>query len=393
MNVTGPIQPMAGGGAVQENFEGMVNHVLWYRPDCPPGLAKKRLNTRLRQIQDQRLWAGLLVRGILSVPGAYSTGSITATRGSDLIVGSGTSWPYDDLVSTTLAADITIVNELQDVTPTSMSGISPGDWLVFDSAGTREFILVISVGASTFRAKPTLTHSAGISITKSRFVRRQFRLGTTKPFYTIRGVTHDEKLKLDLAWADSNQVGVAYTIVLSYVSFEQNYRAILTLVNTAQGWRLRTNMPQEVLNVYDTWRQTTGWVYMLVDYIPDEIGRMQFELYPTPSMEQGFPYLGYRTIPNLEDDEDTPPPCMPSHLLVHGALADVMIYDRKSAYYDPAQAAAFEVKFQQDLQAAIIADDNVYMQNLQWAYSRYPFTQHGASYWQSHDVSMVYGEI
>lgn len=393
MPIVGPTQPMAGGGAVQENFRAMVDHVLTYNPDAPAQLVERRINTRLREVLDYRLWAGLLVRGILPIPAAYTTGSATVTKNSDLVTGTDTLWPYNDEVDTTLSTEITVVNELQDVTPASMTGISAGDFLVVDSGANIEYLLVVSVDATSFKAKPTIAHSASVAITKSSLMRRQFRLGTTKPFYTIKGVTAAGELKLDLPWSDASQSDAAYQIVLAYVSFEQNYRSILTLVNTAQGWRLRTNMPQEVVNTYDTWRGTTGWVYMLVDYIPDEIGRMQYELYPTPSMEQAFPYLGYRTPPDLVDDEDTPPPAIPSHLLVHGAIADVMIYNRKSAYYDPAVSTAFQGRFSQDLMYAVLADDNIYMQNLQWAYSKYPFTQHGAAYWQSHDVDHVAGYI
>jgi hypothetical protein len=339
------------------------------------------------------MWGGLLVRGELSIPAAYTTGTITVTRGSKLVTGTGTSWSYQD-IATHLTNAILYPGEYQDITPDSMTGINAGDWLnISDGAADQEYLLVLSVTSSSFQAKPTVAHAAHSTIYKSILSRRQFRLGTTRPFYNIIGVSADQHLTLDLPWGHNSQSLSAYQICQAYVTLEQNLRMVWSVLNTAQGWRLRLNMPQEVLNTYDAWRQTTGWVYMMVDYIPDEIGRMQYELYPTPSMEQGFPYLAYRTIPNLAEDEDTPPPCIPSHLLVHGALADVMIHNRKSAYYDPNVAAGFLQQFLSDLEWAVFADDSVYMQNLQWAYSRYPFTQHGANYWQSHDIDSTLGSV
>lgn len=394
MAQTGPTQPFAGGGAVQENFRQMVDHVLSYNPDAPPQLVKRRLNTRLRQIQDRRMWGGLLVRGELSIPAAYTTGTVSVTRGSNVVTGAATAWPVTDDVNTTLSAVISVTGEYQDVTPASMVGISAGDWLLFDGGGAnQEVVLVISVGTSSFKAKPTLTHAIGTTVTKSSLVRRQFRLGTVRPFYNIRAVTAAQTLILDLVYGHSSAAGSAYQICQAYVSLSQNLRMVWSVVNTAQGWRLRLNMPQEVLNTYDTWRQTTGWVYMLNDYIPDEIGRFQYELYPTPSMEQGFPYLAYRTVENMTEDEDTPPPAIPSHMLVHGAIADIMMYNRKSSYYDPQLAQAMQAQYEMDLVNAAMADDSVYMNNLMWAYSRYPFTQHGANYWQSHDVDSVLGYV
>lgn len=397
MSVVGPVQPYAGAGAVQENFEDMVNHVLTYNPDCPAQLAKRRLNTRLRQVLDRRMWAGLLVRGQVIIPAVYTTGSVNVTQGSDIVVGIDTGWPTNDLVDTTLTQAITLPGEYQDIRVSSMSGIEAGDWLTIgEDQDNLEFLLVISVGTSAFKAKPTMAHVSGESVRKSSLVRRQFRVGTTTSFYGIKGVYEDAGityLKLDLVWGHQDFSNSAYQIMKAYVSLEQNLRMVWSVVNNKQGWRLRLNMPQEVVNTYDTWRQTTGFVYMMVDYVPDEIGRFQYELYPSPSMAQAFPYIAYRTVPDMVEPEDTPPPAIPSHVLVHGALADVLKFNPKSPYYDPATAKEFGMQFEVDLQAAILADDSIYMQNLQWAYSRYPFTQHGANYWQSHDVDSVFGYI
>jgi hypothetical protein len=164
---------------------------------------------------------------------------------------------------------------------------------------------------------------------------------------------------------------------------------VWSMVNNAQGWKIRLNMPQEVLDSYDGWRAGQGWVYMMSDYVPDEIGRFQYELYPTPGFEQGIPYLAYRTVCDMVEDEDTPPPSIPSHVLVHGALADIMMYDRKNARYDSDLARAFAQQYEVDLAAAAIADDSIYMNNLMWAFNQYPFhdTNFGGAAWrQSHDT-------
>ena len=390
MPQTGPIQPYVGGGAVQENFLSMVNHCLSYNPDAPPQLVKRRLNTRLREVQDVRMWGGLLVRGELSIPAAYTTGTVTTVRGSNVVTGTDTVWPTNDIVNTTLSTAITVIGEYQDVTPVSMSGIGAGDWLLFDDGlATQETVLVISVGSSSFKAKPSIAHSAGCTITESSLVRRQFRLGTVRPFYDIHAVTAAQELLLDLVWGHTSATNSAYKIVQAYVHLGQNLRMVWSMVNSAQGWKIRLNMPQEVLDGYDSWRSGQGWVYMLADYIPDEIGRFRYELYPTASFEQGIPYLAYRTVENMVEDEDTPPPAIPSHLLVHGAIADVMMYNRKSPYYDPATSQKFEAMFNSDLTNAVMADDSIYMMNLQWAYRQFPFADAsfgGAAWKQAHDI-------
>lgn len=388
----GPIQPMAAT-ATQENFRAMVDHVLSYVPDFPVGLAKRRINTRLREVQDRRMWGGLMVRGDLFVPAVYSTGTVTVTNGSAAVTGSGTSWPVSDDVNTTLSSGITVVDELQDITPASMTNINLGDWLVIDSGGSQEVLLVISTTSTTFRAKPTKTHSSAVAITRSSLVRRQFRIGTTTSMYTVKAVTSTTALTLHLPWSHSSSSESAYQILKAYHHLGPNLRMIWSVVNNAQGWRLRLHMPQEVLDQYDTWRQTTGWTYMVADLYPDEVGRMMYELYPAPTSEQGLPYIALRTVPNLSDDEDTAPPCIPSHILVHGAIADALRWNRQGQYYDPRTAREFELQYERDLAAAVLADDSVYMKNLQWAYSRGPFHQFGAAYHQSHDWDSVTGVV
>jgi hypothetical protein len=69
------------------------------------------------------------------------------------------------------------------------------------------------------------------------------------------------------------------------------------------------------------------------------------------------------------------------------------LYNRKSPYYDPNVSAEFNRQFETDLTNAAMADDSIYMNNLMWAFSRYPFTQHGANYWQSHDVDSIMGYV
>jgi hypothetical protein len=378
---------MQGGAALQENFGSMVNHILSFVPDCPPQLAKRRLNTTLRQVCDRHEWAGLLVRGEMYIPASYSTGTVTTIAGSDLVTGVGTAWPFNDLVNTTLSAAITIAGEYQDVTPTSMTGIGIGDWLLVGSGtATEEYMLVISVGALSFKAKPLYVHAAGATMTKSSLMRRQFRLGVTRPFYNIVGVKTGQILKLDLPWSHPNASGSAYQIAKIYIEFDQGLRLVWAMINSSQGWRIKLNLPQEALNSYDSWRTTQGWAYSLADYIPDEVGRARFELYPSTSMEQGFPYLAYKSIPNMENDEDTAPMCIPSHMLVHGALSTIVMSNRKSPYYDPALAAAFAAQYESDLQYAIIADQNIYDNALMWCYSKYPYSQQGAAWAQSHDA-------
>jgi hypothetical protein len=383
----GPIQPFTGGMS-QENFGQMIDHVLSWNPRIPSQLVKRRINVHLRDIQDLRIWGGLMVRGEFHCPAAYITGTIAATPGSDIITGTGTLWPYNDTVNTTLGATaITVINEIQDITPTSIVGIEMGDWLLVDEGlATEEWLLVHSVTGSTFQAKPTQLHAANTAtITKSSFSQLQIRVGYNKNYYTIIGIKSDQTMKLDHSWSYAIETAQSYQIVRAYITFPPGLKIVWSIVNIQQGWAIKPYIPQEVVQRFDAWRSAKSWPSILVNFMPDHIGRIRYELYPTPTVEQGIPYLAARVIAPLSADEDCCPTCIPSHIVVNHALADALLHDRKSEYYDPLASKEFRRQAQDSMNGAVLADDNIYMQNLEWIISRYNLVAPGADFWQSHD--------
>jgi hypothetical protein len=79
-------------GSTQMNFRRMIGRVLEYNPDAPPGLVKGWIQDAYRRVVDARTWSGLLVRGQVSVPNVYSTGSVVVTSGSQTVTGTGTAF-------------------------------------------------------------------------------------------------------------------------------------------------------------------------------------------------------------------------------------------------------------------------------------------------------------
>jgi hypothetical protein len=382
---TGPVQPMKGGMA-QENFGQMVDHVLSWNSKIPSQLVKRRINTWLRYLEDLRIWAGMMVRGEIRCPAAYSTGTVTTTVGSDEIVGDSTSWPHNDSVDTTLSVAITVANELQEITPASITGISMGDYLLFDEGeAAEEYVLVHEVKTSTFMAAPTQTHLANATITKSSYQGLSFKIGQKSSYATIIGISSDQRAKIEFPWVYDADSGASYKIAKAYVTMPPGLRFVWSVVCMGQNWELAKYLPQDVVQQYDAWRSAFGWPTTLINYVPDQIGRIRYELYPLPISAQGIPYIAARNIPNLEDDDDNPPTCIPSHILVNYALSDALMHDRSSEYYDPNASRMFRQEAEQGLQAAINADDSVYMQNLQWMISKMGIVKPGAEYWQGHD--------
>src|SRR5438094_5327163 len=100
---SGPVQPMANIVA-QSNLRGMIDEIQAWNPAFPPYLCVQSINSALRRIIDQRMWSGLLIKDQLVIPASYTTGTVTVTLNSPTVTGSGTAWPTNDLLNTTLSA-------------------------------------------------------------------------------------------------------------------------------------------------------------------------------------------------------------------------------------------------------------------------------------------------
>lgn len=85
------IQPYS----TQTNLGQMIGEVLLWNPDIDPLLVRRIINNKYRSVIDYRNWTGLMVRGQVTTPQVTSTGTATATSGSNTVVGIGTTWTTD----------------------------------------------------------------------------------------------------------------------------------------------------------------------------------------------------------------------------------------------------------------------------------------------------------
>ena len=76
----------------QDRLGQMVGRVTQWNPDAPSTEIRKWINDAYRSIIDLRRWTGLKIRGQVTVPNVYSTGTIAVTLGSTSVVGTGTAF-------------------------------------------------------------------------------------------------------------------------------------------------------------------------------------------------------------------------------------------------------------------------------------------------------------
>lgn len=84
------IQPYSS----QMNAGQLFGRVSGWNPSVSPSVVQNICNNIVRRIYDRRsgCWYGLMVKGNIISPGYYSTGTVSLTFGSNVVVGNGTAF-------------------------------------------------------------------------------------------------------------------------------------------------------------------------------------------------------------------------------------------------------------------------------------------------------------
>ena len=244
---------------------------------------------------------------------------------------------------------------------------------------------VVNAGTVSLTNGGKTVTGVGTAFTNA-MIGRQLRIGFSTPIHTIASITSPTSLELDLDWGAADQSGVAYSIFQNIVSFGPRVKRLLSVVNQRQGFRLRLNMPQEVVNSRDTWRTQTGWTFLVADYVPSSTGDPQWELYPAPTFQQSFPFLAYIQAPDLSETNPFPLSFIRSDVIVAGAIPNALMFKGKNdKYYDPQTAQRFRNEFLVEMEKMSLNDNNHLQKDLIWEFDKWPFTQFGSNWHQQHD--------
>jgi hypothetical protein len=348
----------------QTNLEQMVARVLAVTPMAQPSEVVNQINGRIRSVIASRLyWSDLLVQRVISLPNAYTTGTISFTTGSNMAVGSGTLFPIDDLNNTT---STTAVQDFgyQEITPASMVGIQIDSMLLCDSGVTPEAVAVIETTPVSFWAKFNLSHAVNFTITSSSLAGRQVYSGSGYPVFTIRSVRDASTLELDQPWGGPPLVNSTYQIFKQYTTVDPNLKILLDVVDQNQGTSLDIYTPMESINQMDPQRSLSGGDPMaLIQAWPTEAGSMQYEVYPPVTTARQLTCLCGLQWPQLRMDTDRPPWFIDPNIFTEGAIADSLRiknlrqFGAQDPYFNPDLAMTYEQLFRLHLQECVNADE------------------------------------
>jgi hypothetical protein len=362
-----------------------------FRPNMSSLQIAAFINDRIRQCMDVRpYWADLITPGILAIPDAYTTGTVSFTQSSKTVVGTGTAWPVSDLVNTTIPATVDSIGYVE-VTPASMNNITPDSYLYIDAAGDPETVAVVEVTGTTFTAKFTKFHAAGSTVTASSLSTRQLRIGTSFPIFTVASVQTTTQLTMTIAWGGASLSGAAYQIVKVYFTLASDVKDILVMVDTQfGGWPIRLHVSINEMNWRDPQRAASGPPRELVDLAPNENGTMMYELWPRQDTARQLNFLYTKQWPELKNDNDRPPWFINPNVWVWGALADALMYKSgaQDPYFNPQLAQVYEQRFLQGVQDAKNADQSKAVTDFHYDFDRI-YGALGGNFWIATDPSVV----
>lgn len=363
-----------------------------FRPGVNESQVDAWINDRIMQaVQYRTYWSDLIVKGILSIPNAYTTGTVSVTTGSNIVTGVGCNFPVRDIVNATIPQGVPELG-YQDVFPNTMAGISYRSILYADAAGTPEAVPVVQVlGQFGFNGSFQLNHNPGCSITQSSLAGQQLRLGYGSPIFTVLAVIDAETILLDQPWGGAPLSGQAYQIYRVYYDFGTNMQELFYVLDQQQGLPLQLHTPVRSANIWDPQRTNYGPPTNVVDAQPSANGIIQSEIWPHQVVAYQLQYATYQNWPKLVNDTDRPPWFMDPALWYHGALADALRYrkGKEDPYHNPKLADSYESRFVTGLQQASNADEAKVMRELSGMMRvMYPG---GANFDQSHDYDMWNG--
>ena len=261
------------------------------------------------------------------------------------------------------------------------------------TVGENQFLIPASYGTGTVTVTNNSTAVVGAGTTfTSAMVGRQLIVGGSGPFYTISAFTDATNITIERAFGGADAAGASYSIVQAYVTLPSDGIGIKSIKDPVNGWRLRTNIPMEQLDLIDPQRASTGTPWWLVDYRFTSGGLPRYELWPRQTSAAVYPFLYWRRPADLSADDDAFLLPIRGDVVEKGALADLARWPgtegRPNPMFDVRVANEYEKQFQQELNDLMRQDQEIYLTDYlpaEATYNSLPYAPYDAAFMQNHD--------
>lgn len=214
-------------------------------------------------------------------------------------------------------------------------------------------------------------------------INRQFRIGYNTDRYTITALdVPTQTITLEMPWAGTTYTGAGYIITQSFFEIP-NIKYIHSAKNLIMAWRLRLDLNQQSLDQLDPWRIQIFSPRALAQMSPAPNGNYRLELWPSPAIVQGLPYMAAVQPPNLVNDGDSLAPYIRSDIITKLGRADALVYrgPKVNKYYDIIESQRLRSEAEDELERLALTDENLYRQNLIYEWEQMPMAPLQDGYW------------
>lgn len=247
-------------------------------------------------------------------------------------------------------------------------------WKATIVQGVTSSVAPTNIGTVNVTTGSPLVYGSGTAWTVA-LIGQQFRIGFNFPWYNIVNVdVTNQILFLELPWADVSIPNSAYLIFRMIYNLGPGLRMLNEIRNQLMGFVCMSDTGKiQILNARDTWRAQVGWPFRAVPWPPSPDGNLRVELYPTPFMQQSFPFTAYAQPPDLVEDTDIPLPWIASDVICLPAKAEaIMSADPSSRFYKPSLAEQMMRQYEAEIARLENEDDNAMPKDVSWDYNQDP---------------------
>lgn len=229
-------------------------------------------------------------------------------------------------------------------------------------------------------------------------VGRQFRV--SGPPYTILSVDAGANTcELDRIYGGTTDTAATGYILDAYITMPEDFGRFIVVLDPANSWKLRLDVTEAELNLWDPARQSTGTPYAVasrrLSTLTSTLDRVQYELWPYVTSAKRYPYY-YNARPETLTDTDyfAGPLRQRTDIILLGALAEAAEWpgpssDKKNPYFNLNLADRKRAQFMKEIDGLSKADQEIYMTWWETVSDNYRDVPYDSKYFQNHDYPML----
>jgi hypothetical protein len=384
-------------GYYRDNLQLLIGRVRQEKDGASAEQCRTWINDTLQDIYKTRPlgWSDTILTVTVQIPTPVSAGTIALTQNSNVVTGTGTSWPVSDVVNSTLLTPITRTGNVDfQISAAQALSVTSNSILYVDTGVSAEAVPIVYKNGTTFTGYFNFVHPSGVPVTQSSLAGMQFTLGTNFPIFNVLAVVSATSLILDVTWTGAAQSALGYQILTMYTPVCDRCNHVRYALDQFQGIPLSCNLSRQFLDQTDPQRSSPGDPIAIVSYGNNPNGNWLWELWPAATSPRTLSVVVNQGFAELVNNDDRPPNFLDPAMIAKRAIAIAKRtrLSREDRQVDLQLSQILMKEYEDDKQKAVEADEARCVQEYSNAFDRLVpgFNQ---NFWLNHDPDAMAGNF